>query len=203
MKKQKETRSEADVGLWSILLYTLLEHIASVVCIFLISNNEFLFLYVQVFDLYGVGLRQSFSTPNLLKELNLKVIISYFGGNVEYCSWHLMALFVILGFFFLSILTRKVLLTILMTLICVPQVGKLSTGDSLDMSPQDEASISANDATVKDMEVSWTFLNFPYIRDLHIVDKFRLANINPITKMVSGCSCCLCGRSFESPCYIC
>ena len=33
------------------------------------------------------------------------------------------------------------------------QVGKLSTGDSLDMSPQDEASISANDATIKDMEV--------------------------------------------------
>jgi hypothetical protein len=33
------------------------------------------------------------------------------------------------------------------------QAGKLSTGDSLDMSPQDEASIVANDATVKDMEV--------------------------------------------------
>jgi len=26
-----------------------------------------------MFDLYGVGLRQAFSTPNLLKELNLKV----------------------------------------------------------------------------------------------------------------------------------
>lgn len=34
------------------------------------------------------------------------------------------------------------------------QVGKLSTGDSLDMSPKDEASIIANDATLKDMEVS-------------------------------------------------
>ena len=33
------------------------------------------------------------------------------------------------------------------------QAGKLSTGDSLDMSPQDEKSIVANDATVKDMEV--------------------------------------------------
>lgn len=33
------------------------------------------------------------------------------------------------------------------------QVGKLSTGDSLDMSPMDEASIVANDATIKDMEV--------------------------------------------------
>ncbi|KAI8026335.1 5'-methylthioadenosine/S-adenosylhomocysteine nucleosidase 1 [Camellia lanceoleosa] len=58
---------------------------------------------IPVFDLYGVGLRQAFSTPNLLKALNIKV-------------------------------------------------GKLSTGDSLDMSPQDEASIIANDATIKDME---------------------------------------------------
>ncbi|CAM8971786.1 unnamed protein product [Rhodiola kirilowii] len=32
------------------------------------------------------------------------------------------------------------------------KVAKLSTGDSLDMCPQDEASIIANDATVKDME---------------------------------------------------
>ncbi|XP_050363130.1 5'-methylthioadenosine/S-adenosylhomocysteine nucleosidase [Argentina anserina] len=32
------------------------------------------------------------------------------------------------------------------------KVGKLSTGNSLDMSPQDESSIIANDATVKDME---------------------------------------------------
>ncbi|GFS42813.1 phosphorylase superfamily protein [Actinidia rufa] len=58
---------------------------------------------IPVFDLYGVGLRQAFSTPNLLKMLNLKI-------------------------------------------------GKLSTGDSLDMSPEDESSIIANDATVKDME---------------------------------------------------
>ncbi|GAV60298.1 PNP_UDP_1 domain-containing protein [Cephalotus follicularis] len=58
---------------------------------------------IPVFDLYGVGLRQAFSTPNLLKELSLKA-------------------------------------------------GKLSTGDSLDMSQQDEASIIANDATIKDME---------------------------------------------------
>lgn len=58
---------------------------------------------IPVFDLYGVGSRQAFSTPNLAKELNLKV-------------------------------------------------GKLSTGDSLDMCPQDEAAIVANDATVKDME---------------------------------------------------
>lgn len=39
-------------------------------------------------------------------------------------------------------------------LIFLFQVGKLSTGDSLDMSPQDEATIIANDATVKDMEVT-------------------------------------------------
>ncbi|XP_071715766.1 5'-methylthioadenosine/S-adenosylhomocysteine nucleosidase-like [Rutidosis leptorrhynchoides] len=32
------------------------------------------------------------------------------------------------------------------------KVGKLSTGDSLDMTPHDEASILANDAVVKDME---------------------------------------------------
>lgn len=37
----------------------------------------------------------------------------------------------------------------------IVQVGKLSTGDSLDMSPQDEASIIANDATIKDMEVTF------------------------------------------------
>ncbi|KAI3861447.1 hypothetical protein MKW98_000399 [Papaver atlanticum] len=58
---------------------------------------------IPVFDLYGVCAKRAFSTPNLLKELNLKV-------------------------------------------------GKLSTGDSLDMSPIDEKSITANDATVKDME---------------------------------------------------
>ncbi|CAN1844875.1 5'-methylthioadenosine/S-adenosylhomocysteine nucleosidase [Linum perenne] len=32
------------------------------------------------------------------------------------------------------------------------QIDKLSTGDSLDISPQDDSSITANDATVKDME---------------------------------------------------
>lgn len=58
---------------------------------------------IPVFDVYGVGHRQAFLTPNLLKELNLKV-------------------------------------------------GRLSTGDSLDMSPRDETVIVANDATVKDME---------------------------------------------------
>ncbi|KAM7264743.1 hypothetical protein ACFE04_002426 [Oxalis oulophora] len=58
---------------------------------------------IPVFDLYGVGLRKTHPTPNLIQELNLKV-------------------------------------------------GRLSTGDSLDMCSQDESSITANDATVKDME---------------------------------------------------
>ncbi|XP_071690408.1 5'-methylthioadenosine/S-adenosylhomocysteine nucleosidase-like [Rutidosis leptorrhynchoides] len=54
-------------------------------------------------DKYCLGRRQSFPTPNLVKELNLKVC-------------------------------------------------KLSTGDSLDMCPQDEICILANDATIVDME---------------------------------------------------
>ncbi|KAF8083075.1 hypothetical protein N665_0792s0005 [Sinapis alba] len=57
---------------------------------------------IPMFDLYRVGLRQAFSTPNLLKELNLNI-------------------------------------------------GRLSTGDSLDMSTQDESLIIANDATLKNM----------------------------------------------------
>ncbi|KAL8128478.1 hypothetical protein V2J09_017633 [Rumex salicifolius] len=48
------------------------------------------------------------------------------------------------------------------------KVGKLSTGDSLDMSPHDETSITANEATVKDMEgaaIAYTadLLNVPVI----------------------------------------
>ncbi|KAF6987606.1 hypothetical protein CFC21_005230 [Triticum aestivum] len=58
---------------------------------------------IPVFDSYGVGARKTFATPNIVKELNLKV-------------------------------------------------GKLSTGDSLDMSPHDETAILSNEATVKDME---------------------------------------------------
>lgn len=44
------------------------------------------------------------------------------------------------------------------------QVGKLSTGDSLDMTPHDEASILANDAVIKDMEVSYFLLYQGIIR---------------------------------------
>ncbi|XP_078448331.1 phosphorylase superfamily protein [Wolffia australiana] len=58
---------------------------------------------IPIFDQYGVGVRKTVDTPNLLSQVKLK---------------H----------------------------------GKLSTGDSLDMSPHDEASIMANDAVIKDME---------------------------------------------------
>ncbi|PWA63615.1 nucleoside phosphorylase [Artemisia annua] len=66
-------------------------------------------------DKYGLGRRKSLSTPNLVKELNLKVC-------------------------------------------------KLSTGDSLDMSPQDEICILANDATVVDMEVKHADYQFMGLR---------------------------------------
>nr|GMD02547.1 5'-methylthioadenosine/S-adenosylhomocysteine nucleosidase 2-like [Ipomoea batatas]GMD04993.1 5'-methylthioadenosine/S-adenosylhomocysteine nucleosidase 2-like [Ipomoea batatas] len=85
---------------------------------------------IPVFDLYGVGLRQAFPTPNLLKELNLKV-------------------------------------------------GKLSTGDSLDMSPVDESSITANDATVKDMEGAAV----AYVSDLLKVPAILL---KAVTDIVDG-----------------
>ncbi|KAL3814071.1 hypothetical protein ACJIZ3_015339 [Penstemon smallii] len=85
---------------------------------------------IPVFDLYGVGLRHAFSTPNLAKELNLKV-------------------------------------------------GKLSTGDSLDMTPQDEAVIIANDATVKDMEGA----AIAYVADLLKVPAIFL---KAVTDIVDG-----------------
>ncbi|WVZ71566.1 hypothetical protein U9M48_020140 [Paspalum notatum var. saurae] len=58
---------------------------------------------IPVFDLYAVGARKTFATPNLLKEFNLKA-------------------------------------------------GKLSTGDSLVLSPDDKEMILKNDATVRDTE---------------------------------------------------
>ncbi|KAL0365598.1 UNVERIFIED_CONTAM: COBRA-like protein 1 [Sesamum angustifolium] len=78
---------------------------ASIGDVYLVSDVAFhdRRIPVPVLDLYGVGSRQAFPTPNLVKELKLKV-------------------------------------------------GKLSTGDSLDMTPQDAALILANNATVKDME---------------------------------------------------
>ncbi|XP_038984848.1 5'-methylthioadenosine/S-adenosylhomocysteine nucleosidase-like isoform X2 [Phoenix dactylifera] len=78
---------------------------ACVADVYLVSNVAFhdRRIPIHVNYLYGIGARQTFSTPNLIDELNLKV-------------------------------------------------GKLSTGDSLDMSPQDEVLILANDAVVKDME---------------------------------------------------
>ncbi|XP_031393464.1 5'-methylthioadenosine/S-adenosylhomocysteine nucleosidase 1-like isoform X3 [Punica granatum] len=73
--------------------------------VFLVSHIAFNHRRIPLpsFDVYGIGLRQAFSTPLLLKEVNLKV-------------------------------------------------GKLSTGDSFDMSPEDEALVRAIDATLIDME---------------------------------------------------
>ncbi|XP_047252565.1 5'-methylthioadenosine/S-adenosylhomocysteine nucleosidase-like [Capsicum annuum] len=85
---------------------------------------------IPVFDIYGVGSRKAFATPNLLKELNLKV-------------------------------------------------GKLSTGDSLDMSPVDEAAIVANDATVKDMEGAAV----AYVADLL---KVPVIFLKAVTDIVDG-----------------
>lgn len=41
----------------------------------LCPRSSSLSFLLQVFDLYGIGLRQAFSTPNLLRTLNLKVLI--------------------------------------------------------------------------------------------------------------------------------
>ncbi|XP_044487760.1 5'-methylthioadenosine nucleosidase-like [Mangifera indica] len=105
---------------------------ASIGDIFIISDVAFhdRRIPIPVFDLYGVGLRHTFSTPNLLKELNFKV-------------------------------------------------GKLSTGDSLDMSPQDEATIIANDATVKDMEGAAV----GYVADLL---KVPVIFVKAVTDIVDG-----------------
>jgi 5'-methylthioadenosine nucleosidase len=59
------------------------------------------------------------------------------------------------------------------------KVGKLSTGDSLDMTPHDETSIIANDATVKDMEGA----AIAYVADLlHVPTIFLKA----VTDIVDG-----------------
>ncbi|GAB4838467.1 5'-methylthioadenosine/S-adenosylhomocysteine nucleosidase [Ancistrocladus abbreviatus] len=85
---------------------------------------------IPVFDLYGVGLRKALSTPNLLKQFNLKV-------------------------------------------------GRLSTGDSLDVSPHDEAAINANDATIKDMEGAAV----AYVADLL---KVPTVFVKAVTDIVDG-----------------
>ncbi|PSS26003.1 5'-methylthioadenosine/S-adenosylhomocysteine nucleosidase [Actinidia chinensis var. chinensis] len=105
---------------------------ASVGDIFLASDVAFhdRRIPIPVFDLYGVGLRQALSTPNLLKTLNLKV-------------------------------------------------GKLSTGDSLETSPKDEASIIANHATIKDMEGAAV----AYVADLL---KVPAIFVKAITDIVDG-----------------
>ncbi|KAJ7967214.1 5'-methylthioadenosine/S-adenosylhomocysteine nucleosidase [Quillaja saponaria] len=59
------------------------------------------------------------------------------------------------------------------------KVGKLSTGDSLDMTPHDESSIIANDATVKDMEGA----AIAYVADLL---KVPAIFIKAVTDIVDG-----------------
>jgi len=59
------------------------------------------------------------------------------------------------------------------------KVGKLSTGDSLDMSPHDEAAILANDATVKDMEGAAV----AYVADLLSVP---VIFVKAVTDLVDG-----------------
>uniref|UniRef100_A0A7N0T8R8 Nucleoside phosphorylase domain-containing protein n=1 Tax=Kalanchoe fedtschenkoi TaxID=63787 RepID=A0A7N0T8R8_KALFE len=59
------------------------------------------------------------------------------------------------------------------------KVGKLSTGDSLDMCPQDEASIIANDATVKDMEGAAV----AYVADLF---KVPVIFLKAVTDIIDG-----------------
>lgn len=85
---------------------------------------------IPVFDQYGVRSRATISTPNLVKELGLKV-------------------------------------------------GKLSTGDSLDMSSQDEELIRANETTMKDMEGA----AIAYVTDLFSVPTIY---IKAITDVVDG-----------------
>ncbi|KAH9307631.1 hypothetical protein KI387_035542 [Taxus chinensis] len=85
---------------------------------------------IPVFDQYGVRSRPTISTPNLTKELGLKV-------------------------------------------------GKLSTGDSLDMCSQDEELIKANETTIKDMEGAAV----AYVTDLFSVPTIF---VKAITDVVDG-----------------
>nr|WRF90803.1 5'-methylthioadenosine/S-adenosylhomocysteine nucleosidase 1 [Leucaena leucocephala subsp. glabrata] len=105
---------------------------ASIGDVFIISDCAFhdRRIPIPVYDLFGVGSRKAFETPNLVKELNLKF-------------------------------------------------GKLSTGDSLDMTQQDEASIIANDATVKDMEGA----AIAYVADLL---KVPVIFVKAVTDIIDG-----------------
>ncbi|KAK9690829.1 hypothetical protein RND81_09G156700 [Saponaria officinalis] len=59
------------------------------------------------------------------------------------------------------------------------KTGRLSTGDSLDMSPHDEASINANEATIKDMEGAAV----AYVADLL---KVPVIFLKAVTDIVDG-----------------
>ncbi|XP_039131246.1 5'-methylthioadenosine/S-adenosylhomocysteine nucleosidase-like [Dioscorea cayenensis subsp. rotundata] len=86
-------------------------------------------ILIHVFDTYGVGARRTCFTPNLIKELNLKV-------------------------------------------------GKLSNGNSLEMTPQDETAILANDAIVKDMEEN-SWIQIKRVEDEEDTQSFSLRVIKP------------------------
>ncbi|XP_027353861.1 5'-methylthioadenosine/S-adenosylhomocysteine nucleosidase 1 [Abrus precatorius] len=105
---------------------------ASIGDVFIVSDCAFhdRRIPIPVFDLYGVGLRKSLETPNLVKDINLKI-------------------------------------------------AKLSTGDSLDMTQQDESSIIANDATVKDMEGAAV----AYVADLL---KVPVIFVKAVTDIIDG-----------------
>ncbi|VVB10309.1 unnamed protein product [Arabis nemorensis] len=102
---------------------------ASIADVYIVSSAAFHDRRIPVpgLDLYGVGMRKAFPTPNLIKELNLKV-------------------------------------------------GRLSTGDSMDMPPHDKDSITANDATVKDMEGAAVV----YVADIFKVPTILLKGVTDI-----------------------
>ncbi|KAI8533105.1 hypothetical protein RHMOL_Rhmol11G0270100 [Rhododendron molle] len=108
---------------------------------------------IPVFDLYGIGLRQAFSTPNLLRTLNLKVV------RHSMVSQRLLILGypICLGLPFqygrdpASGMVPLVGVDSGGFIWFICSVGKLSTSDSFE-APQEKASISENDATLEDME---------------------------------------------------
>ncbi|TKY75466.1 5'-methylthioadenosine/S-adenosylhomocysteine nucleosidase 1 [Spatholobus suberectus] len=63
---------------------------ASIGDIFIVSETAFhdRRIPIPVFDLYGVGLRKAFETPNLVKELNLKVAKLSTGDSLEITQQH-------------------------------------------------------------------------------------------------------------------
>ncbi|KAF3641991.1 5'-methylthioadenosine/S-adenosylhomocysteine nucleosidase 1 [Capsicum annuum] len=128
----------------------------------------------NVFDIYGVGSRKAFATPNLLKELNLKMWSFTISLSVSMVNVMPIPVLYLLSSFRILHLSIDNLDKIYQI-----KVGKLSTGDSLDMSPVDEAAIVANDATVKDMEGAAV----AYVADLL---KVPVIFLKAVTDIVDG-----------------